>query len=47
LGWRPIYSLKQGLKKTIDWYSKNQDWWLKFKKEAEAFYQLKTKEEKK
>ena len=47
LGWRPIYSLKQGLKKTIDWYSKNQDWWLKLKKEAEAFYQLKTKKEKK
>jgi len=40
-GWQPAYSLKQGLKKTIDWYKNNQDWWLELKKEAEEFYKLK------
>jgi dTDP-glucose 4,6-dehydratase len=28
LGWEPKVSLFEGLRKTIDWYSKNQ-WWLK------------------
>lgn len=26
LGWTPIYSLEEGLEKTVDWYLKNGDW---------------------
>ncbi len=26
LGWRPSYSLKEGIKKTIDWYIDNREW---------------------
>ncbi|MBU2592733.1 MAG: dTDP-glucose 4,6-dehydratase [Patescibacteria group bacterium] len=38
LGWRPKYSLREGLKKTIEWYLKNPHWWDKLKKETEKFY---------
>ncbi|MGB9883349.1 MAG: dTDP-glucose 4,6-dehydratase [Microgenomates group bacterium] len=31
LGWRPEVDLDTGLKLTIDWYLKNQDWWKKIK----------------
>lgn len=27
LGWRPLVPFEQGLKRTVDWYLKNQDWW--------------------
>lgn len=27
LGWRPSVTLEQGLKKTVDWYLDNEDWW--------------------
>ena len=27
LGWKPKIKFEVGLKKTIEWYSKNQDWW--------------------
>jgi len=39
LNWQPQETLDSGLKKTIDWYQQNQDWWRESKKEAEAFYQ--------
>ncbi len=26
LGWKPTYGFKEGFKKTIDWYLKNQEW---------------------
>lgn len=26
LGWTPVYSLEEGLEKTVDWYLKNGDW---------------------
>lgn len=29
LGWKPSVDFEQGIKKTIDWYIKNQDWWKK------------------
>ncbi|WP_299352014.1 dTDP-glucose 4,6-dehydratase [uncultured Shimia sp.] len=27
LGWRPSVTLEQGLRKTVDWYLDNEDWW--------------------
>lgn len=32
LNWRPEISFLEGLKKTIDWYIKNESWWRKLKK---------------
>ena len=29
LGWKPAYSLEQGLQETVDWYRKNESWWKK------------------
>ena len=26
LGWKPLYTFEEGIKQTIDWYLKNQDW---------------------
>lgn len=31
LGWKPRHSFDEALKKTIDWYTKNQDWWKRIK----------------
>ena len=31
LGWRPAVSLKEGLRKTVQWYLDNEDWWLALK----------------
>lgn len=31
LGWRPSYSLGQGLKETIQWYVENESWWKPLK----------------
>jgi dTDP-glucose 4,6-dehydratase len=31
LGWKPEISLKDGIKKTVDWYKKNKAWWQKIK----------------
>ncbi|MCM8810016.1 MAG: dTDP-glucose 4,6-dehydratase [Candidatus Omnitrophica bacterium] len=31
LGWKPTVDLNTGLKLTIDWYLKNQEWWKKVK----------------
>lgn len=39
LGWQPQYTnLREGLKATIDWYTKNEDWWKTKKAEVEAAY---------
>ncbi|TSC93646.1 MAG: dTDP-glucose 4,6-dehydratase [Candidatus Berkelbacteria bacterium Athens1014_28] len=27
LGWQPTVNFEQGIKKTVDWYKKNEDWW--------------------
>ncbi len=29
LGWRPLYSLPEGLKMTVSWYLENREWWEK------------------
>lgn len=31
LGWKPKHPFEESLKLTIDWYTKNQDWWKKIK----------------
>jgi dTDP-glucose 4,6-dehydratase len=31
-GWKPSFSLADGLKRTVNWYMENQDWWRKRKK---------------
>lgn len=31
LGWTPKTSFKEGMKKTIQWYKENEDWWKKIK----------------
>lgn len=32
LGWEPKHDFDEALKKTVDWYQKNQNWWKKLKK---------------
>jgi len=40
LGWQPKVDLDTGLKLTIDWYLKNQDWWKKIKSgEYQKYYE--------
>ena len=29
LNWYPIENFETGLKKTVDWYLKNSEWWSK------------------
>ena len=31
LGWKPRTSFDEGMKKTVEWYEKNEDWWRKIK----------------
>ncbi len=31
LGWQPKYSFETGIKETVDWYCRNQEWWSKIK----------------
>lgn len=34
LGWKPLFDLDTYLKKTVEWYSENQEWWKKLKSKA-------------
>ena len=31
LGWKPRHNFAEALQLTIDWYTKNQDWWMRIK----------------
>lgn len=37
-GWRPEYDLKKGLRKTVDWYVANTDYWKKLKEKLDKRY---------
>ncbi len=40
LGWQPKFSFDDGLKKTVEWYKTNQDWWKRIKSgEYQKYYQ--------
>ncbi len=41
LGWEPKVHFEEGLKKTIEWYKNNKDWWTKIKSgEYQKYYKL-------
>ena len=46
LGWRPQVDLKNGLKKTVDWYVKNESWWRKIKEKQEDYMKFYEKQYK-
>ncbi len=40
LGWLPVYKLEEGLKHTVRWYTRNEEWWRRIKTGAyRDFYQ--------
>lgn len=40
LGWEPKFDFEHGLKKTVDWYLANKDWWQKIKSgEYQRYYE--------
>ncbi len=46
LGWKPEVNFDEGLKRTIEWYINNRNWWEKVKKgEFSNFYQKNYKKE--
>ena len=38
LGWRPRIAFEQGLAKTIDWYTANEEWWRRIKTGEDRTY---------
>ncbi len=39
LGWQPQVSFKEGIKKTIEWFKKNEQWWRNAKSgEYQKYY---------
>ena len=42
IGWKPEMSFENGIKKTVEWYQKNEHWWKplknKLKKESHGFW---------
>lgn len=40
LGWQPLHSFDEWLKKTVEWYKNNESWWKKLKtKEFQKYYE--------
>ena len=40
IGWEPKHSFEEAMKKTINWYLENKDWWKKLKqKEFDEYYE--------
>lgn len=46
LGWKPLVPFKEGLKKTIDWYIKNKEWWKTIKEKDKDFIEYYQKQYK-
>jgi len=46
LGWRPSVHFKEGLRKTIEWYIKNESWWRKIKESDKDFIEFYKKQYK-
>jgi len=47
LGWEPKVSFEQGMKKTIEWYKENKDWWQKIKNgEYQNYYKKQYRDKK-
>lgn len=38
LGWKPLFGFDEWLKKTVEWYRKNEWWWKPLKNQAEELY---------
>lgn len=38
LGWKPTVSFEEGLKKTVEWYKLNKDWWKPLKIDSKDFF---------
>lgn len=38
LGWSPQYGLDEGLKKTVDWYLRHENWWRPLKDKLDPCY---------
>jgi dTDP-glucose 4,6-dehydratase len=40
LGWKPQFSFEEGLRSTVEWYIKNQEWWKKVRgSDYQKYYQ--------
>lgn len=39
LGWSPSVSLEEGIQKTIDWYTKNTQWWKKLRDTNKQYFE--------
>ncbi|MFC2172440.1 dTDP-glucose 4,6-dehydratase [Acidobacteriota bacterium] len=37
LGWQPVTDLKEGIAKTVAWYSENEWWWRKIKEKSKEY----------
>ncbi len=43
LGWKPDWSLENGLKSTVDWYAANEGWWKRIRERQKDFNDFYTK----
>ncbi len=39
LGWQPRHNFEQGLKKTVEWYVRHEDWWRQIKQKQVEYQQ--------
>jgi dTDP-glucose 4,6-dehydratase len=40
LGWEPLHSFDEWLKKTVEWYKNNESWWKRLKsKDFQKYYE--------
>jgi dTDP-glucose 4,6-dehydratase len=40
LGWKPLYGFDDWLEKTVAWYTKHREWWMRVKSgEYQSYYE--------